>query len=1261
MNHQGKLNNKSIINKHCYIAILFLITLLSLPQTVLSQQEERLAVVSEYEGDVKVEHESIKKTVKKIGNRIRNSAVYEEDSVMTMHNSTAGLVFNDNTSLEIDEDTSLTVCSRHMSADECSEGGFIKQVSGKQSGIVRNINIKAGKFLANITPSKSVLTEFETPNGVASVRGTKFAFAYISGVTSIDLTQGLIDFASAGNEVSFSIEPGVAVDISTPESGRASVHVNRGQLDVRVNSGSINVESGETAGVQVDEGTGEITISSEEGVVELETGTGTVSIEEGGALEATVDAETGEVEVTGVEGEVTITNDDGTIIEVEAGTSLGTQGPAETEFSAKIMNMKGGKKDMLGKGPDSNGPMGPDGGSGDDTYIDNFMTGTISDNQGNVYSFKDFQFSSDNAKNPYKDNVLKNYDDGAAGAHPGTPTTWTQNVANSWTKKNAYTDTAFGAFSAPGSNSETTIGDVQFTENFGSDANFAVVHTGYSTNENNGFLKIKLDFNTPGTLQAIFDYNFITSELGGGTAPDAFEVSAISGLTTRQLTYESAWESKSSLTATSGLPYDTLDTRNDVNGDRTGLGGTTGWQTFERQIVVPSGITTLVFDVSDAFDSKIDSAVLLDNIATYFTAAPVAQTQVLADWTATNTWTPRQNAYTSDNFGSYYAPSIATQNDTSTAKFFENFNQGVSTDEFAVLHTYDTATNGYMKVTINFATPGNLQTIFNYNFITADTQASEMFVLKLVKSGTSHEVFRVTATDDTLTEVSGLPDAPITDAVGKATDWTVYDRTHTIPSGDITFFFDVKEFLAGNTLKDSAVLLDNIAMYFTANADLDTPQINPQDWVPSSWSAIETWDRRQNAYTTKAFGPITVPDAGSSKSHAVFAESFGSNDAGDNNFAVIHTGLGNNGSKGYLDWDFTVPAGGESRQISFDYNFIATHINSAQIKSSQLNDYFKVELLNSAGNSIAELATGSVYSSFVNNKTLNVDYFYKSGLPLDTLDTYAGSGNGYETGWLSFATAAGGIELASGLTTLRFSVFDVDASGNDVDDAGFNTGHALYDSALLLDNVIDPPVEASSTDYLLTFARMLRGEIDVHDADLEADAVASEEHQAFVAMVNEVISDMENISIDEFIEGKDVLLDRLWVAREIVADHEETAEFVQQTAVAHNLLEAAVITNQGIGSHNITAIQDSLNQAKSFLVAHINDFGEVDALANIKTNIDSVLVNIDNMNNNVYTTATLVAIRDGIKQAFSDTIDHMTGTNSLCGSAAHPECEQHAL
>jgi hypothetical protein len=317
------------MNRAHLVTVIFISTLfLSTPRAALSQQEERLAVVSEYEGDVKVEHESIKKTVTRIGNRIRNSAVYEADSVMTMHASAADLVFNDNTSLEIEEDTSLTVCSRHMSADECSEGGFIKQVSGKQSGIVRNINIKAGKFLANITPSKSVLTEFETPTGTASVRGTAFTLAYIGGVTSIDLTQGLIDFADAGNDVSFSIEPGDNIDISMSGLGHSSIGVRAGQLDVTTDTGTLIVESGESTGVDVDADTGEVTVTAEEGTVDLETATGTATIEEGEAAGTSVDADTS---VNADTGDVTISSEEGSVtFETVTGTATIEEGASAT-------------------------------------------------------------------------------------------------------------------------------------------------------------------------------------------------------------------------------------------------------------------------------------------------------------------------------------------------------------------------------------------------------------------------------------------------------------------------------------------------------------------------------------------------------------------------------------------------------------------------------------------------------------------------------------------------------------------------------------------------------------------------------------------------------------------------------------------------------------------------------------------------------------------------------------------------------------------
>jgi len=252
---------------------------------------------------------------------------------------------------------------------------------------------------------------------------------------------------------------------------------------------------------------------------------------------------------------------------------------------------------------------------------------------------------------------------------------------------------------------------------------------------------------------------------------------------------------------------------------------------------------------------------------------------------------------------------------------------------------------------------------------------------------------------------------------------------------------------------------------------------------------------------------------------------------------------------------------------------------------------------------------------------------------LTGLDNTSGS----QTGWLTYD---GDWTIPAGITELVFQVNDV----------GDNT----FDSAVLIDSVLDPIVETTSTDYLLTFARMLRGDIEVHDADLEADAVASEEHQAFIAKVNEVISDMESISDSEFMAGRDEFFDRLWVARDTLATHEDTTEFLQEAGVAHHLLEASIMATEDVNA-NITDITDSINQAKSFLVAHVNDFGDTDALASIKTNIDSVLANIENINNNEFTTATIVAITTGIKKAFSDTIDHMsTGGHVLCDNPALP-------
>ena len=109
-----------------------------------------------------------------------------------------------------------------------------------------------------------------------------------------------MDFASAGDDVSFTVEPGDFINVSAPDLGHTAIDVMAGRLNVETSTGA------------------------------------SMTIAEGGALEVEVNDETGEMTVAGVVGVVTMTNDDGTTVEVEAGKSLGIV-DSETEFSSLVM------------------------------------------------------------------------------------------------------------------------------------------------------------------------------------------------------------------------------------------------------------------------------------------------------------------------------------------------------------------------------------------------------------------------------------------------------------------------------------------------------------------------------------------------------------------------------------------------------------------------------------------------------------------------------------------------------------------------------------------------------------------------------------------------------------------------------------------------------------------------------------------------------------------------------------------------------------
>jgi hypothetical protein len=317
-----------IMCKRYYIpAAILLMFLLFIPQILLSQEDDeqdRLAVVSKYTGKVNVRHNLMVKPVTSIGNRIRNSAVYNRDTVITKPASTANLVFNDNTTVEISEESNISIDTKTVTDRDRAERKFTKKASITQQDIVRNINVKMGKLLANITPSKSVLTEFETPTGVASVRGTELDISYIAGITSISLFEGLLGFASAGNEVGFDITPGTSLDVSSPEAGTVTVSAKEGALEIATGIGKAIVGKDEKVSVAVDTDKAETSISSESGSIALVTNAGTISIDKGEAMGVKVDPVTGDMTVADIEGDVVITTEDGVTTSVEPGKDLGT-------------------------------------------------------------------------------------------------------------------------------------------------------------------------------------------------------------------------------------------------------------------------------------------------------------------------------------------------------------------------------------------------------------------------------------------------------------------------------------------------------------------------------------------------------------------------------------------------------------------------------------------------------------------------------------------------------------------------------------------------------------------------------------------------------------------------------------------------------------------------------------------------------------------------------------------------------------------------
>lgn len=255
--------------------------------------QDRLAVISEAINDVKVQHEGQWLAVKMVGQRIMNSSLFEGDVLETGADSSVNVLYADGTLIKIKENSSFSFRVRELSDKE-------KAQLGKETG--RTLKLEDGKLWGSITPSKTVLTEFETSSGIGSIRGTEVGVRHDASTktTGWELAKGLMRFASRAGSMNvktvageIGLPPGSIASVGVnPTANKASVHTEAGEVAFTTKTGRAALKAVSGIAVTVNPETGRARIEVTAGEMSFtDTTTGhTKSVKKGETVETMVEA-----------------------------------------------------------------------------------------------------------------------------------------------------------------------------------------------------------------------------------------------------------------------------------------------------------------------------------------------------------------------------------------------------------------------------------------------------------------------------------------------------------------------------------------------------------------------------------------------------------------------------------------------------------------------------------------------------------------------------------------------------------------------------------------------------------------------------------------------------------------------------------------------------------------------------------------------------------------------------------------------------------
>jgi hypothetical protein len=216
----------------------------------LASAQERSGQLSKVAGGVTITGTDGKtvREAKQVGPRVINGSLFGGEVLSTDDSGAATLLFSDGTSVDLKPKTRLTVQEMDFSA--------LQKAGKKEKPFGRKVRILAGNVFTKVAPNPQIATEFETPSGVAAVKGTEIDFAVEEdGSSDISTTEGVVDLRTEDAGLQVDLVKGNSVSLRKTKSGLRFVAGSRnvGALSLRLPNGeTLSVGPGSALDARID-------------------------------------------------------------------------------------------------------------------------------------------------------------------------------------------------------------------------------------------------------------------------------------------------------------------------------------------------------------------------------------------------------------------------------------------------------------------------------------------------------------------------------------------------------------------------------------------------------------------------------------------------------------------------------------------------------------------------------------------------------------------------------------------------------------------------------------------------------------------------------------------------------------------------------------------------------------------------------------------------------------------------------------------------